>query len=217
MRRIALLTLPLCVLTIACGGDDSSSSTKERAVQETFAALEGTSANLVIAEGPNDTVRAYACDGDSTALWWTGTASGDRFTATSSDGAAKLDVTLGEDQRGTVTHSDGSVVSFAAKAVQGAEGIYAVELASDGTMKGSSLGGNAFSGQFDFTKNSLSGKVTTPEGKTIKIEQSQTATGGTTAPGSYLAVLDADGHAKGFQEKVPGKPAEGFVAGWAMP
>ena len=45
-----MLTLPLCVLAVACGGDDSSSSVKERAVQETFATLEGTSANLVIAQ-----------------------------------------------------------------------------------------------------------------------------------------------------------------------
>jgi hypothetical protein len=84
-------------------------------------------------------------------------------------------------------------------------------------MAGSSLGGNTFSGQFDFAGNTLAGDVTTPGGTKVTISASQTKTGGTTSPGSYLAVLDAQGRAKGFQLKVTGKPAEGFVSGWVMP
>ena len=84
-------------------------------------------------------------------------------------------------------------------------------------MAGTSLGGNAFAGQFDFAGNTLAGTVTTPAGETVTIAASQSQTGGTTAPGSYLAVLDAAGQAKGFQLRVPGKPSDGFVAGWVMP
>lgn len=92
-----------------------------------------------------------------------------------------------------------------------------MELLPDGTMSGTSLGGNTFTGQFDFAANSLSGEVTTPAGTKVTIEASQANTGGTTSPGSYLAVLDAVGQAKGFQLKVPGKPSEGFITGWVMP
>jgi hypothetical protein len=221
MRRFVLFAaIAAClVLAAACGDDDDSAKTTPaaNAVTETFAALQGTKTNLVVAAGPGTKVRAYACDGDATALWWTGDAASGAFKATSTDGGATLDVKLGANVEGTVTFKDGTKVSFTAKPVSGAEGLYSVELPSDGKMTGSSLGGNTFSGQFDFKANSLSGEVTTAAGKKVTIKASQAKTGGTTPPGSYLAVLDASGQAKGFQLKTTGKPADGFVTGWVMP
>jgi hypothetical protein len=187
------------------------------AVQEHFTALTGTETNLVIAVGPGSKVRAYACDGDTTALWWTGESADGSFTAVSSDGGATLDVTLGDSIDGTITFTDGTAIAISASPTTGAQGIYSVELLPDGTMSGTSLGGNTFIGQFDFEANTLAGEVTTPAGETITIGASQADTGGTTAPGSYLAVLDAVGQAKGFRLRVPGKPSEGFDASWVMP
>ena len=224
MRRVALalaLVVAVCasVVTVACGNDDDSSksSPSSTGVKENFVSLDGTKINLVVASGPGIQVRAYACDGDSTALWWTGQATGDTFKATSTDGGATLDVKLGANVEGSVTFKDGKNIKFTAKPATGAQGLYAVELPPDGKMAGSSLRGNAFTGQFDFKANSLSGEVRTADAKTVKIAASQAKTGGTTAPGSYLAVLDDKGQAKGFQLKTKDKPGEGFVAGWVMP
>jgi hypothetical protein len=214
---VALIALLVCLALAACGDDDGAKKTPDpTAVRETFASLSGTTANLVVAVGPGTRVRAYACDGDSTALWWTGDSANGAFKATSTDGGATLDAKVGDTVVGSVTFKDGKKVDFTAKAATGAQGLYAVELPADGKMTGSSLSGNAFSGQFDFKGNTLSGEVRA-SGKTVKISASQAKTGGTTAPGSYLAVLDAEGEAKGFQLKTKDKPADGFVSGWVMP
>jgi hypothetical protein len=186
-------------------------------VTESFASLTGTETNLVVAVGPGTKVRAYACDGDSTALWWTGDSSNGAFKADSTDGGATLDIKIGSSIDGTVTFKDGTAIAFSASPTTGAQGLYSVELSADGKMAGTSLGGNTFTGQFDFEGNTLSGEVGTPVGTKVTIRASQSKTGGTTSPGSYLAVLDANGRAKGFQLKVPGKPSEGFVSGWVMP
>lgn len=219
MRRLALLaTVCASVLAASCSSDDSSNTTAPAGVpKESFASLDGTATNLVVAVGPGTKVRAYACDGDTTALWWTGDSANGSFKSPSTDGGATLEVEIGENVDGTVTFTDGTAIAFSAKATTGAQGLYSVELATDGKMTGTSLGGNTFAGQFDFVGNTLAGEVTTPAGQKVTISASQTKTGGSTAPGSYLAVLDADGHAKGFQLKVTGKPAEGFVSGWVMP
>jgi hypothetical protein len=219
MRRILVLLGVLgCLLLAACGDDDTADKAATTdGTKETFASLAGTKTNLVVAVGPGTRVRAYACDGDSTALWWTGESANGAFKAASTDGGATLDVKIGNNVDGTVTFKDGTKVNFTAKPTTGAQGLYSVELPADGKMSGTSLGGNTFAGQFDFKANSLSGEVATPAGKKVKISASQAKTGGTTPPGSYLAVLDAEGRAKGFQLKTPGKPADGFVSGWVMP
>jgi hypothetical protein len=219
MRRLAVFAiLSACLVATSCGSDASSKTTNAPDVpKESFASLQGTATNLVVAVGPGTKVRAYACDGDSTALWWTGDSTSGSFKSTSTDGAATLDLKIGSNVDGTVTFADGTAIAFSATATTGAQGLYSVELATDGKMTGTSLGGNTFTGQFDFAGNTLAGDVQTPSGKQVTISASQTKTGGTTAPGSYLAVLDAQGRAKGFQLKVPGKPAEGFVSGWVMP
>ncbi len=219
MRRFAALaTVCVCLFATSCGSDASSKATTSPDVpKESFASLQGTATNLVVAVGPGTKVRAYACDGDTTALWWTGDSTNGSFKSTSTDGAATLDLKIGGSVDGTVTFADGTAIAFSATPTTGAQGLYSVELASDGKMTGSSLGGNTFTGQFDFAGNTLAGAVTTPTGKKVTISASQTKTGGTTSPGSYLAVLDAQGRAKGFQLKVAGKPAEGFVSGWVMP
>jgi hypothetical protein len=202
----------------ACGGGaDANKSASPEAVKESFASLKGTTTNLVVAVGPGTKVRAYACDGDSTALWWTGDSSNGSFKATSTDGGATLEARIGPTVDGTVTFKDGTLIPFSAAATTGAQGLYAVELAKDGKMTGTSLGGDTFAGQFDFAGNTLAGEVGTPSGKKVTISASQSKTGGKTSPGSYLAVLDAEGRAKGFQMKVAGKPSEGFVSGWVMP
>lgn len=218
-RNILLAALCAGLILPACGsnGDGAKKSADPVAVRETFASLKGTTTNLIVAVGPGAKVRAYACDGDSTALWWTGDSSNGSFKSASTDGGATLDVKIGDNVDGTVTFKDSTAISFSAKATKGAQGLYSVELSADGAMTGTSLGGNTFSGQFDFKRNTLAGEVGTPSDETVKISASQTKTGGTTSPGSYLAVLDAEGRAKGFQLKVPGKPAEGFVSGWVMP
>ena len=220
MRRASvLLVLCLGLLIAACGGGDDKKSAPAASgdsVKESFASLSGTKTNFVIAVGPGTRVRAYACDGDATALWWTGESANGAFTATSTDGGATLTAKLGDTISGKVTFKDGKSVDFNAKATTGAQGLYTVELASDGKMTGSSLAGNAFKGQFDFAKNTLSGEVTAA-GKQVKIDASQSQTGGKTPPGTYMAVLDEKGQAKGFQMRSPGKPADGFIAGWVMP
>ena len=222
LRRICFwAAMCISLVLFACGGSDSSNDNKANApadaAKESFASLKGTATNLIIAVGPGSRVRAYACDGDSTALWWTGDSSGDTFKATSSDGGATLTAKLGDTVKGTITFKDGKSIDFSTKATTGAQGLYSVELLADGKMTGTSLGGNKFAGQFDFKGNTLAGDVTLPAGKTIKISAKQSKTGGSTSPGSYLAVLDAKGQAKGFQLRSPGKPADGFVAGWVMP
>lgn len=219
MRRIAFAAaIAMCLGLAACGGGSGSSSTASaEAAAESFASLTGTETNLVVAVGPGTKVRAYACDGDSTALWWTGDSSNGAFKADSTDGGATLDIKIGSSVDGTVTFKDGTAIPFSASPTTGAQGLYSVDLAADGKMTGTSLGGNTFTGQFDFKGNTLTGEVGTPAGAKVTIRASQSKTGGTTSPGSYLAVLDANGGAKGFQLKVPGKPAEGFVSGWVMP
>jgi hypothetical protein len=208
-------------MALAKSPAEPSSGTSPAPVEpatEYFAPLAGTEADLVVAVGPGTKVRAYACDGDTVALWWVGDATDGSFAAPSVDGGATMAVRIeGDTADGTIAFTDGTVIPFSAAPTSGAEGIYAVDLQPDGTMAGSSLGGNVFSGQFDFEGNTLAGQVVTPAGETVTIEASQAQTGGTTAPGAYLAVLDAAGQAKGFQLKVPGKPSEGFVAGWVMP
>ena len=208
-----------CVSPLPSGGDAQPCASPAAAplATEFFAPLTGTEANLVVALGPGTKFRAYACDGDTVALWWTGDLANGAYSGTSTDGGATLQATVGDTIAGTVTFKDGTAVPFTAAPTTGAEGLYAVDLQPDGTMAGTSLGGNAFTGQFDFAGNTLAGSVTTPAGETVTIAASQSKTGGTTSPGSYLAVLDAAGQAKGFQLRVPGKPSEGFVAGWVMP
>jgi hypothetical protein len=218
VRRIVVAAaIAACLSLAACSGSDVNKSAPPETAKESFASLSSTGINLVVAVGPGTKVRAYACDGDTTALWWTGESSGGAFKATSTDGGATLDIKIGSSVDGTVTFKDGTAIAFTANATTGAQGLYSVELAADGKMTGTSLGGNTFAGQFDFKGNTLAGEVGTPSGKKVTITASQTKTGGTTSPGSYLAVLDAEGRAKGFQLKVPGKPAEGFLAGWVMP
>jgi hypothetical protein len=218
MRRFLLFGAVCAGLILAaCGGGSSDKAASPNGVKESFASLKGTTTNLVVAVGPGTSLRAYACDGDSTALWWTGDSSNGSFKAASTDGGATLDVKIGDSVDGSVTFKDGTVIAFSAKATTGAQGLYSVELLADGKMSGTSLGGNTFTGQFDFKGNTLAGEVGTPAGKKIKISASQAKTGGTTPPGSYLAVLDGEGRAKGFQLKVPGKPSGGFVSGWVMP
>jgi len=221
MRRIWVLgVVCLSLVLVACGGGDSkkgSAAASPDGVKESFASLSGTKTNLVVAVGPGTRVRAYACDGDSTALWWTGDSANGSFSSTSTDGGATLNVKVGDKVEGTVKFKDGKTVDFSAKPVTGAQGLYSVDLASDGKMSGTSLGGNTFAGQFDFKGNTLAGEVTQPGGNKVKINASQSKTGGSTAPGAYLAVLDATGQAKGFQMRTAGKPADGFIAGWVMP
>lgn len=219
MRRVFFAAAAVVCLSLAAcsSGGGASPSAAAGAAKESFASLTGTQTNLVVAVGPGTTVKAYACDGDSTALWWTGDSSNGAFKAISTDGAATLDVKIGNNVDGTVTFKDGTTIPFSAVATTGAQGLYSVELAADGKMAGTSLGGNTFTGQFDFKGNTLAGEVGTASGQKVTINASQAKTGGTTNPGSYLAVLDAVGQAKGFQLKTKGKPADGFVSGWVMP
>ena len=219
VRRVLFAAaIVVCLGLAACSsGGAASPSAAAGTAKESFASLTGTQTNLVVAVGPGTTVKAYACDGDSTALWWTGDSSNGAFKAVSTDGAATLDVKIGNNVDGTVTFKDGTAITFSAVATTGAQGLYSVELAADGKMAGTSLGGNTFTGQFDFKGNTLTGEVGTASGQKVEINASQTKTGGTTNPGSYLAVLDAVGQAKGFQLKTKGKPADGFVSGWVMP
>ena len=217
MRRVFVAAAVVACLALAACGSGTSQSAAPGGAKESFASLAGTQPNLVVAVGPGTTVKAYACDGDSTALWWTGNSSNGAFKAVSSDGGATLDIKIGTSVDGTVTFKDGTAITFSATATTGAQGLYSVELGADGKMTGTSLGGNTFSGQFDFTGNTLAGEVGTPSGQKVTIKASQTRTGGATNPGSYLAVLDAAGQAKGFQLKTKGKPSDGFVSGWVMP
>ena len=162
------------------GGTPSTGASPAPAAPATeyFAPLAGTEANLVVALGPGTKVRAYACDGDTIALWWVGDATNGSFAATSADGGATMAVRIdGGMADGTVTFADGTVIPFSAMPTTGAEGIYSVELQTDGTMAGPRSGATRSPGSSISQANTSPGQVETPAGETVTIAASQAQTG----------------------------------------
>jgi len=145
-RNIATALLLFALMFTACGGSsdtsgsatttDASSSDANGSLDDEVKALkqedstrfvgkvEGTDAFIGV-KNRAGVVTAYLCDSKELAVWMTGTASGDTFTAAS--GPVSLTGTLGSGAKqltGSVTLADGSKHAFTADLATGSAGLY---------------------------------------------------------------------------------------------
>jgi hypothetical protein len=90
-------------------------------------------------------VRAYLCDGEpgGDARWYSGVMTGNKARLESTDGQTTLEVKLGRDAAtGSLIFPDGSVRGFVAPPAVGGSGVYEIEVAAGGVMRGVSLAGD---------------------------------------------------------------------------
>jgi hypothetical protein len=170
----------LFALLLGCGGDDDGGDgdtpeRKGKPVAGTFVGrVPETEAFVSVVASPpakgedKREVTVFVCDARRVCEWYSGSATGNRYTATSAGGEAQARGRLsGKEAAGSVELPTGDRVSYKAGPAQAVAGLYDLTVNANGRLRGASASGVGLTGQSSLPEPG-SGTVKLADGKRIK-------------------------------------------------
>jgi hypothetical protein len=225
-RRASWLSLALILLLplAACGGDgngdgdDRAEEKKSQPVDGTFVGkVRGTEAFVAVVAAPPSKgedsrgVTVYVCDGTRICEWFTGTSSGNSFTAASDDDDAKVKGELTRDAAsGTVDLPGDKTARYEAGEATAASGLYDLSVSASGKLSGASAAGVALTGKSSLPEPG-SGTLKLADGTRLKVKFT---TGSAAAPegleaGQVRLIVLPEGELRGAGKTRKGEKASG--------
>ncbi len=226
-KTAALSALALWLLVIVgCGGgggQQGGSQEEEGAppVTGTFAGLAPDADAFValVATGTEEEgeaqrqVRAYLCDGQSINEWFNeGSVEGNELNLTS-EGGARLEGSLAtEAATGTITLDDGESFTFTADLASSVSGLFDVNVAEDGDVRGTSENGGRLEGMVAHQLGEdglypVAATITAPDGQSLEL----VAVSDEHEGGEYRWIVLEEGEVKGARKNVATGSSSGYI------
>lgn len=179
--------LALLASLVGCGGGDDDSNDngsggggdkagkQEKPVAGTFVGRASDTEALVavVAAPPVEdqderAATVFVCDGRRVCVWFAGSATGNDFTATSTDGEAEGELSS-KAATGSAVLPDGETVRYEVAEANAAAGLYDLTVSGAGKLSGASAAGVALKGQSDLTPPGT-GQIKLADGTRLKFE-----------------------------------------------
>jgi hypothetical protein len=195
-----------------CGGDDDGNNNnndgenRTRPVAGTFVGkLRGSEAFVAVVATPppkgedRREVSAFVCDGRELCSWFSGSASGNGFTAKSGDGEGQTKGTLsGKVAKGSVEVPDAETGRYNASEATATAGLYDLTVSSAGKVRGASAAGVGLTGQVTLPPPG-SGKLKLADGTRLKFTVTKSTAGDAAGlrAGQLRLIVLPDGQVRG--------------------
>jgi hypothetical protein len=188
-KRLGFCLSLLAVLALAgCGGDDDDGDNdNDRAKPPPAAAgtfvgkLSDSDAFVAVVAAPpakgekEREVTAFVCDGERLCTWYSGSTSGNRFVAESSEGEARGTLSR-KAATGTVELTDGETARYNAGEAAAASGLYDLTVSAAGKLRGASAAGVALKGEVALPPPG-SGAIRLADGTRLKFDVTKNTAG----------------------------------------
>ncbi len=178
VRRVTAVSFSLLsalLLLVGCAGQQEEKGAAPIAGSFVGEAPDADSFIAIVADVPEGDsnereVKAYLCDGQTVSDWFVGSVEGNDLNLSSGSGAQLVGQLTSNAATGTITDPLGESVSFEAPLATGIAGLYNVNVASDGTLSGTSQTGGQLEGQLgnileEYETYPVSGTITPPDGE----------------------------------------------------
>jgi hypothetical protein len=213
------------VALAGCGGDDDGGNDGKgndgadkagRAVSDSFVGTIGSNKAFVAvvaappAEGQEKrSVNVYVCDAARLCEWYSGSSAGNDFTAASESGGESKGTLSRKAAKGTIQPAGGDELRYRAARATAAAGVYELDVARDGRLKGASASGVGLTGKSPLP-NPGSGSIKLADGTRVKVNVTSKAGDpiALDAGKARLIILD-DGKLRGAARS---RPVEGGEA-----
>jgi hypothetical protein len=188
-RRGTIGALLIAALA-GCGGDDDGkgddgnrADKPGRPTAATFVGkLPSTEAFVAVeADAPakgedKRSVRVYACDARRLCEWYSGSSTGSSFTATSESGGEAEGTLSRKTAEGTIQPADGERLRYRLGRATAAAGVYALDIAENGRLRGASTSGVGLTGKSPLPRPGA-GSIKLADGTRPKVDISRKAGG----------------------------------------
>ena len=216
---ISLVVLLLASLA-GCGDDDDGDGDEvernAKLVDGTFVGkAQGSDAFVAVVAAPpakgqdKREVTVFVCDAESLCEWFSGSASGNEFTATAEGGEAEAKLAA-KAATGRVELTGGQTVRYRAGSATATAGVYALTVSANGRIRGASAAGVGLRGQSTLPRPG-NGSLKLADGRRLKFEARRNSGDEPIrlAAGEMRLIVLQDGQLKGVAKS---RPAEGGEA-----
>jgi hypothetical protein len=151
-------------------------------------------------------ITVFVCDAKSLCEWFSGSASGNEFTAETERGEANA--TLNADMAtGTVTPADGETVRYRAGSATATAGLYDLTVSANGRIRGASAAGVGLKGRSTLPREG-DGSIELADGRRLKFDITRNSGDDPVrlAAGEMRLIVLQDGQLKGAAKS---RPSEG--------
>jgi hypothetical protein len=209
-HQIVLVGVVLLLTALAgCGGDDGDgdgdkTEKKAEPVAGSFVGeVRGTDAFVGVVAAPpakgqdEREVTAFVCDARRLCAWFSGSATGNGFTATSGDAEAKGRLSS-KVATGSVELPGGETVRYKVGAAAATAGLYDLTVSAAGKLRGASAAGVALKGESTLPPPG-SGNLKLADGTRLKFEVTRNSAEDATQlrPGQVRLIVLPDGQLRG--------------------
>jgi hypothetical protein len=217
--------IPLVVMLLfgamaGCGGDDDDDGDDRdrtsRPVQGTFVGkARGSDAFVAVVAAPpakgedKREVSVFVCDAKRLCETFSGSATGNDFTAEAENGEAQTTLTA-KAATGRVELPDAGTVRYRAGTATATAGVYALTVSANGRIRGASAAGVALKGQSTLPEPG-NGSIRLADGRRLKFDATRNSSDDPISlkPGEMRLIVLEDGQLKGAAKS---RPAEGGEA-----
>jgi hypothetical protein len=221
---ISLVVLLLASLS-GCGDDDDSdgdeAERKAKPVAGTFVGkAQGSEAFVAVVAAPpvkgqdKREVTVFVCDAKRLCESFSGSASGNDFTAKAEGGEAKATLTA-KMATGRVEVPDADTMRYRAGSATATAGVYALTVSANGRIRGASAAGVGLKGQSTLPEPG-NGSIKLADGRRLKFQVTRNSSDDPIrlAPGEMRLIVLQDGQLKGAAKSRPtgdGEASDFFV------
>jgi len=214
LTRVSLVLVFLLTPLAGCGGDDDDDDADQEAkpVAGTFVGkARGTGAFVAVVASPSPegqgerAVTVYACDARRLCAWFSGSASGNRFTATAAGGEEQAKGKLsGKAATGTIGLPDGRTLRYVANPATATAGLYELTVSRGGKLEGASAAGVGLRGSSSLPRPGR-GTLRLADGRRLKFEITRSSTGDALRlkAGQARVIVLPNGHLRGAAKSRP--------------
>jgi hypothetical protein len=213
---ISLVVLLLASLA-GCGDDDGDEAEKKaKHVAGTFVGkAQGSDAFVAVVAAPPEKgqdkreVTVFVCDAKRLCESFSGSASGNDFTATGDGGEARATLTA-ETATGRVEVPGAATVRYTAAAATATAGVYDLTVSANGRIRGASAAGVGLKGQSTLPRPG-NGSIRLADGRRLRFQVTRNSGDDPVrlGPGEMRLIVLQDGQLKGAAKS---RPAEGGEA-----
>jgi hypothetical protein len=212
----SLVVALLLTALMGCGDDDDDgddADRKAKLVTGTFVGkAQGSDAFVSVVAAPpakgqdKRAVTVFVCDARRVCDWFSGSASGNDFTATAKGGEAGATLTA-DAATGRVELPDGGAMRYRAGSATAAAGVYDLTVSANGRIRGASAAGVGLKGESTLPRPG-DGSIRLADGRRLEFDVTRNSSGDPIGlqPGEMRLIVLQDGQVKGAAKS---RPAEG--------
>jgi hypothetical protein len=214
LTRTSLVLVLLLTPLAGCGDDDDDDAEKKaKPVAGTFVGkVRGTEAFVAVVASPSAkgqakrAVTVYACDARRLCEWFSGSSSGNRFTATAEGGEQRAKGRLtGKAATGTIELAVGDTAQYNAGSARATAGLYELTVSRRGKLEGASAAGVGLRGKSSLPRPGR-GTLKLADGRRLKFEVTRSSTGDglRLKAGQVRVIVLPNGQLRGAGKSRPG-------------